>query len=106
MRVWCAAEPAERGPDRMPAGAGKQLAQSQNTATADPQGDQGKSDGILGSLRVCPHALVFAVCQKTSSVAAPSPGQNAGVGQTVPACKCVSDLAVHSGIKVEGLGVG
>ncbi|KAL3130535.1 hypothetical protein ABBQ38_008347 [Trebouxia sp. C0009 RCD-2024] len=45
------AEPAERGPDRMPAGAGKQLAQSQNTATADPQGDQGKSDGILGSLR-------------------------------------------------------
>lgn len=47
------AEPAARGPDRMPAGARKQLAQSQNTATADPaDGDDAKSDGILGSLRV------------------------------------------------------
>ena len=56
------AEPAARGPDRMPAGARKQLAQSQNTAKADPEAaDDAKSDGILGSLRVC--SLLIALCQ-------------------------------------------
>ena len=51
--VCLGAAPAERGPDRMPAGARKLLAQSQNTAQADPQGgEEGKSDSILGSLRV------------------------------------------------------
>lgn len=43
----------------MPAGARKQLAQSQNTAKADPaDGDDAKSDGILASLRV----YAFADC--------------------------------------------
>lgn len=57
------AEPAAaRGSDRLPADARKQLAQSQNTAKADPEGtDDAKSDGILGSLRVC--SLLIALCQ-------------------------------------------
>ena len=57
------AEPAARGEDRAPAGARKQLAQSQNTAKADPRGtdDDAKSDGILGTLRVC--CSLIALCQ-------------------------------------------
>ena len=59
------AEHAARGPDRMPAGARKQLAQSQNTAKADPEGDDTKSDGILGSLRVC---IILRLCQTIHNV--------------------------------------
>ena len=56
------AEPAAaRGADKMPADARKQLEQSQNTAKADPEGtDHAKSDGILGSLRVC--SSLIALC--------------------------------------------
>ena len=47
----------------MPAGARKQLAQSQNTAKADPEGtDDAKSDGILGSLRVCSSLTALNSC--------------------------------------------